>query len=72
MPFVEDMEPNVGYTESEEGAVLLNSGYALLGRILAGAGEVKFSKAALDSGELPDGTAVEDLTAPCQYAGGKS
>ena len=69
MPFVEDMEPNVGYTESEEGAVLLNSGYALLGRILAGVGEVKFSKAALDSGELPDGTAVEDLTAPCQYAG---
>lgn len=69
MPSREDFDFIPGYSESEEGAVLLNSGYALLGRILAGAGEVKFSKAELDSGELPEGTAVEDLTAPCQYAG---
>lgn len=67
----EDMENELTseYVESEEGAVLLNSGYELLGRILAGAGGVKFTKAELDSGELPEGTAVEDLTAPCQYAG---
>ena len=45
--------------ESEEGAVLLNSGYT----------GIQFTKAELDSGDLPEGTAVEDLTAPVEYAG---
>ena len=55
--------------ESEEGAVLLNSGYTALGKIMAGTGSVQFTKAELDAGDLPEGTAVEDLTAPVQYAG---
>ena len=55
--------------ESEEGAVLLNSGYTALGKVMAGSGGIQFTKAELDSGDLPEGTAVEDLTAPVEYAG---
>ena len=55
--------------ESEEGAVLLNSGYTALGKVMAGSGGIQFTKAELDSGDLPEGTVVEDLTAPIEYAG---
>lgn len=57
------------FVESEEGAVLLNSGYAALGKILAGTGQIKFTQALLDSGDIPEGTAIEDLTAPVSLAG---
>ena len=59
---------NVGLSASE-GAVLLNSGYAVLGKILAGIGKIKFTQARLDGGELPPGTVAEALTEPCQYVG---
>ena len=36
--------------ESEEGAVLLNSGYTALGKVMAGSGGIQFTKAELDSG----------------------
>lgn len=54
---------------ASEGAVLLNSGYTMLGKILAGKGKVVFTQARLDGGEIPAGTAVEELTEPCQYIG---
>lgn len=38
--------------ESEEGAVLLNSGYTALGKVMGGSGGIQFTKAELDSGDL--------------------
>lgn len=64
-----ELEAAPEFVESEEGAVLLNSGYTALGKILAGTGQVKFTKALLDSGDIPEGTAIEDLTAPVVEAG---
>lgn len=50
-----------------QGAVLLNSGYEVLGRILAGDGKIKFTRAALDGGDIPDGVLIEDLTQPVDF-----
>lgn len=55
--------------QSEEGAVLTDDGYALLGRILASGGALNYTKAELDKGQLPAGTAPERLHGPCEYAG---
>lgn len=55
--------------QSEEGAVLTDDGYALLGRLLASAGSLNYTKAELDKGQLPSGTAPEQLHGPCEYAG---
>ncbi len=52
-----------------DGAVLLLSGYDVLGRVLAQKGGIKYTAAELDSGDLPEGTSVEELTAPIQFAG---
>ena len=43
--------------------------YTALGKVMAGSGGIQFTKAELDSGDLPEGTVVEDLTAPIEYAG---
>lgn len=56
-------------TVDTDGAVLLRTGFAVLGKILSGTGQVLFTKAELDKGYLPSDTGVEDLTAPCSYAG---
>lgn len=59
-------------TESQpdnDGAVQLTSGYEVLGRILAQAGPVKYTKALLDSGDIPEGSVIEELTGPIQEAG---
>lgn len=51
----------------DQGAVLLNSGYEVLGRILAGDGKIRFTRAVLDGGDIPEGVSVEDLTQPVKY-----
>lgn len=55
--------------QSEEGAVLTDDGYALLGKLLASKGGLKYTKAELDKGQLPEGQAPEQLHGPCEYAG---
>ena len=50
-----------------QGAVLLNSGYEVLGRILAGEGQIRFTRAALDGGDIPEGIPVESLTQPVKF-----
>lgn len=50
-----------------QGAVLLNSGYEVLGRILAGDGQIKFTRAALDGGDIPEGVSIESLTQPVKF-----
>lgn len=52
-----------------DGAVPLLSGYEVLGRILAQHGPVKYTKALLDSGDIPEGTVIENLTGPIEEAG---
>lgn len=50
-----------------QGSVLLNSGYKVLGQILAGEGKIKFVRAALDGGDIPEGVSIEGLTAPVDF-----
>lgn len=69
MPNDFELDPMVESTPDNDGAVPLNSGYEVLGRILAQAGPVKYTKALLDSGDLPEGTVIEELTGPIQEAG---
>lgn len=71
MPNIDEMDPmpGVSVNEGNDGAIPLQSGINLLGRILAQAGGVKYTKAELDSGDLPAGTLIDELTAPIQYAG---
>lgn len=69
MPNDYELDPMVDSTPDNDGAVPLNSGYEVLGRILAQAGPVKYTKALLDSGDLPEGAVIEELTGPIQEAG---
>ena len=59
MPNDFELDPMVESTPDNDGAVPLNSGYEVLGRILAQAGPVKYTKALLDSGDLPEGTVIK-------------
>lgn len=62
----EEKNPTVNAGE-DAGAVLLNSGYDVLSKILAGSGQLKFTRAVFDGGDIPEGTAIEDLTEPVKY-----
>ncbi len=41
--------------ESEEGAVLLNSGYTALGKVMAGSGGIQFTKSGAGQRRSPGG-----------------
>ena len=72
MPSFDDMDimPGMsGVDEGNDGAIPLMSGFEVLGRVTAQAGGIKYTRADLDSGDLPEGTIIDDLTAPIQYAG---
>ncbi|MCI9368687.1 MAG: hypothetical protein HFF19_10520 [Oscillospiraceae bacterium] len=69
MPYMEDMEIMPGVDDGNDGSIPLLSGFEVLGRILAQAGGIRYTKALLDSGDLPEGAIIDELTAPIQYAG---
>lgn len=71
MPNIDELEPmpGVSVNDGNDGAIPLMSGFEVLGRILAQKGGVNYTKAELDSGDLPEGTIIDELTAPVQYAG---
>ena len=54
--------------ESEEGAVLLNSGYTALGKSWLGAAASSSQRRSWTAA-ISRRTVVEDLTAPIEYAG---
>lgn len=64
-----ELDPALEAQTDNDGAVPLLSGYEVLGRILAQHGPVKYTKALLDSGDIPAGTVIESLTGPIQEAG---
>lgn len=68
MPYNE-IEPIDEAAAGNDGAVPLMSGYEVLGRILAQKGEIKYTKAELDSGDIPEGTIIDELTGPIVHAG---
>ena len=69
MPNDFELDPILETEPDNDGAVPLTSGYEVLGRILAQHGPVKYTKALLDSGDIPEGTVIDNLTGPIQEAG---
>lgn len=65
----EELEPMALGEADNDGAIPLLSGFEVLGRILAQKGAVKYTKAELDTGDLPEGTIIDELTGPIQLAG---
>ena len=69
MPRDFELDPILATEPDNDGAVTLTSGYEVLGRILAQHGPVKYTKALRDSGDIPEGTVIDNLTGPIQEAG---
>lgn len=69
MPNDFELDPVLEAQTDNDGAVPLLSGYEVLGRILAQRGPVKYTKALLDSGDIPEGTVIDSLTGPIEEAG---
>lgn len=69
MPNDFELDPILETEPDNDGAVPLTGGYEVLGRILAQHGPVKYTKALLDSGNIPEGTVIDNLTGPIQEAG---